>query len=836
MVRSYFFKHVTYRRSVTAIAAATMWLVVSSAHAEGWGHRQDVVTISGSPAVSVITGQPYSFTPSATDTSGRTLVFAITNKPSWATFSSSTGQLSGTPTASSVGTYSNLVIAVSDGWKSATLPPFAVQVLASASSSPSSPPPTISGTPPTSDIAGTAYSFQPTASGPSGTTLTFSVQNKPAWANFSIATGLLSGTPSGTQTGTYSNIVLSVSDGVSSSSLAPFGITVNAATPANPAVSLSASPATVTAGAGSTLTWSSTNATSCSASGGWSGSEPASGSTSTGALSVTTTYTLTCSGASGTTPATQTATVTVQSLAGSLSITSPATLPNATNGGGYFYLLQASGGTPPYLWALSSKTGATNWVVTPGGWLEGAPTTNESDSIVVTVTDSASHSAQGTFTVSVNSNLAVMNQNFVVGGISLPPAVAGAPYRHALQAAGGSSPYSWNIASGSLPPGLTLSSAGVITGTPTASGNAAGIVFQVTDGTNATATANASITVTAANKVARPSYNTGNGFFVLNGQLYDPNGNLFRIRGVNRTHYDSNSSQGILRAQPNTVRYTMWQINTAPTTPNAGTYENGAYTQHIANGQFVIIADFMSTPAAGNIYTSGNTDPTILADVVSWWVANEPTFAPIMNQIAINIANEWGPANSSVWATAYQSAIAQLRAAGYTCPLVIDSGFWGQDPYDFLNYAQQVFNSDPQKNVIFSLHIYGHFYDSAAGVAALYSSQADLQPTTNSLAALGVPIIYGEFGPGRNIGPSPTLVTPARVIQAAEGANFGWMGWAWDDNNLANCGANDNSFSMVYSCGKYSVPSDLTEYGLDMTLNPAYGWDALASPAPVFLQ
>ena len=78
-------------------------------------------------------------------------------------------------------------------------------------------------------------------------------------------------------------------------------------------------------------------------------------------------------------------------------------------------------------------------------------------------------------------------------------------------------------------------------------------------------------------------------------------------------------------------------------------------------------------------------------------------------------------------------------------------------------------------------------------------------------------------------------MTPARIIQAAEGANFCWMPWAWDDNDLASCGSDNNWFSMTYSCGQYTAPSGLTWYGLDMTLNPAYGWDALASPASVFL-
>jgi len=526
--------------------------------------------------------------------------------------------------------------------------------------------------------------------------------------------------------------------------------------------------------------------------------------------------------------------VTVQSGGGggSLSISSPAALPNATQGGGYFYQLQASGGTPPYLWTLNSKSGATVWVVTPGGWIEGAPTGNESDSIVVTVTDSASHSAQGTFAVTVNSNLAVMNQNFVQGGVSLPAARAGAAYSHTLQAAGGSSPYSWSIASGTLPAGLTLSSAGVITGTPSAAGSFSGIVFKVMDNTNATASANATITVAASGKVARPAYNTGSGFFVLNGQLYDPNGNPFRIRGVDRAHYDAADQPGISRTGANTVRFFMWHIGVSGM-PAASTYANVALQQHI-NYQELPIITAMSIAGTTND-TSGNTNAADLATTVSWWVNNVGAFAPIMNRIAINIANEWGPLNSPVWATAYESAIAQLRAAGYTCPLVIDAGRSGQDPADIINYGQQVFDSDPQRNVIFSLHVYNYFYDTVSGVAQQWSSQPDLQPTTDALAATGLPIIYGEFGPGRNVGPAPTVLTPARVVQAAEGANFGWIAWAWDDNDLANCASDNNWFGMVYSCGKYSVPSDLTWFGLDMTLNPAYGWEALASPPSAFL-
>jgi hypothetical protein len=177
-------------------------------------------TISGTPATSVTAGSAYSFTPSTTDPSGKTLTFSISNPPSWASFSTSTGQLSGTPQAANVGTSSNIMISVGDGTNSVSLPAFAITVNAA-----SSPPPTISGSPATSVTAGSAYSFTPTTTDPSGKPLTFSITGQPNWATFSTSTGQLSGTPQ--TAGSYSSIVISVSDGTNSASLPSFSITVN---------------------------------------------------------------------------------------------------------------------------------------------------------------------------------------------------------------------------------------------------------------------------------------------------------------------------------------------------------------------------------------------------------------------------------------------------------------------------------------------------------------------------------------------------------------------------------------------------------------------------------
>ncbi|MDX1481814.1 MAG: putative Ig domain-containing protein, partial [Woeseiaceae bacterium] len=97
-----------------------------------------------------------------------------------------------------------------------------------ADPSPANQPPAISGTPPTSVTAGSAYAFTPTASDPDGDPLSFSVENLPGWASFDASTGRISGTPAAGDVNTYESIRITVSDGAASASLGAFSIVVNA--------------------------------------------------------------------------------------------------------------------------------------------------------------------------------------------------------------------------------------------------------------------------------------------------------------------------------------------------------------------------------------------------------------------------------------------------------------------------------------------------------------------------------------------------------------------------------------------------------------------------------
>ena len=547
----------------------------------------------------------------------------------------------------------------------------------------------------------------------------YSIQNKPAWAAFSTATGALQGTPSASSVGTYSNVLISASDAAGSASLPAFSITVTPAattssgsssklqiiTSSLPNASVgSAYSATLAAsgGSGSGYAW---NIVSDAPNNGlWQYITPSGTVSGTPQAAETETVTYQVADSTGDTAQT-TLTLTV-AASGSLSIVSPSSLPGAVNGGYYAYQMLARGGHPPYRWSSSNAAQPCN--VTYDGWIECSPTSTGPLSIAVTVTDSADNSVSQTENISIGSTLTLAGVDPTDRIIHLPPAIVGNYYRAQLNAYGGSGTGYGYTATGGLPSWATLSSSGVVSGTPSTSGNVA-INLKATDSSSDSATASALINVSSSAQVSRPSYNASpaNGFFVLNGKLYDPDGHPFILRGLDRNHFDSASWSGGTNGAlsgANAVRLFLYTLNSPGTAPDASTYVSVCQQQHIDNGE-VCIATGSQSPDGTAL--SGNTSATELSATVSWWVSNESTFASIMQYMIVNIANEWGPADSPTWQSAYESAVSSLRAAGYTCPILIDAGGYGQDAQDIFNYAAAIQAADPLQNVIFSFHAYG---------------------------------------------------------------------------------------------------------------------------------
>lgn len=106
---------------------ATVALPAFSITVQGTGSASTIASISGTPTGSVSAGMQYSFTPSST---GSSLVYSVKNLPAWATFDSATGRIQGTPGAGDVGSYTGIVVSVTDGKSVAALPAFSINVTA----------------------------------------------------------------------------------------------------------------------------------------------------------------------------------------------------------------------------------------------------------------------------------------------------------------------------------------------------------------------------------------------------------------------------------------------------------------------------------------------------------------------------------------------------------------------------------------------------------------------------------------------------------------------------------------------------------------------------------
>ncbi|MCS4278148.1 autotransporter domain-containing protein [Stenotrophomonas rhizophila] len=146
----------------------------------------------------------------------------------------------------------------------------------------------------------------------------------------------------------------------------------------------------------------------------------------------------------------------------------PASLASITASNAYRHVLSASGGTGPYVYAVSGGALPAGVQLSPGGELFGTPNGAGSFSFTVLVTDSST--GTGPFTASRSYTLVVDAPTLMLDQPQLPPADGGQDYRQRLTASGGTAPYRFALRSGSLPPGLLLAESGDISGEATSAG------------------------------------------------------------------------------------------------------------------------------------------------------------------------------------------------------------------------------------------------------------------------------------------------------------------------------------------------------------------------------
>lgn len=167
------------------------------------------------------------------------------------------------------------------------------------------------------------------------------------------------------------------------------------------------------------------------------------------------------------------------------------TLANAQQGSQFNHQFAAAGGKPPYTWAIVAGTlPAGLGLNATSGMLSGVPAAAGNFNFTVEVKDAESRQARKAM------SLVVAPPSLSIQTATLLEGSKGTAFTYQPVATGGHSPYTWQVASGALPPGVTINaSTGLISGIPTAAGTFA-VVISVRDQDGRSANGNAQIKIT----------------------------------------------------------------------------------------------------------------------------------------------------------------------------------------------------------------------------------------------------------------------------------------------------------------------------------------------------
>ena len=254
-------------------------------------------------------------------------------------------------------------------------------------------------------------------------------------------------------------------------------------------------------------------------------------------------------------------------------VINPAALPAAVINVPYSATLTAVGGQQPFTWALASGALPPGLGISTSGVISGTPTTLGTTNFKVSVTDSQTPTAAVDIvgeSITVNATLSITTSSLAAGSVNVP-------YSAALAAGGGVPPYTWSVTSGSLPAGLTLSTGGVISGTPT-SQQTSTFTVQVSDSQTPATTATATLSLTINGPTFRLNGNYvfsfsgySQGKLVLQAGSFTSDGHGNISNGL----MDSNSATGVHTSLPFTGTYSLDATNTGPMTlviPALGTF------------------------------------------------------------------------------------------------------------------------------------------------------------------------------------------------------------------------------------------------------------------------
>lgn len=272
--------------------------------------------------------------------------------------------------------------------------------------------------------------------------------------------------------------------------------------------------------------------------------------------------------------------------------------------------------------------------------------------------------------------------------------------------------------------------------------------------------------------------------YVKGRLLYTPGGEKIVLRGVNKMNVWSDktgekSFPEIAKTGANTVRI-VW------TSAGGGGPQLDTLIGAAVKNKLIPIIELHDATGDWNK----------LQACADYWVRKDvlTVIKKYQRYLLLNIANEAGDQHvtQEQFNTRYAAVIKQLRKAAIDVPLVIDAAGWGRNENLLLNGAEALLQADPDKNLIFSWHI----WDSGITTGRI-SSTIDKSIQKNFM------LLIGEFAPMEV--KCMCCIPYHFIMEYCQQKGIGWLAWSWGPGN-GDCPAMDmtktDAFDSLYGWGK----------------------------------
>lgn len=275
-------------------------------------------------------------------------------------------------------------------------------------------------------------------------------------------------------------------------------------------------------------------------------------------------------------------------------------------------------------------------------------------------------------------------------------------------------------------------------------------------------------------------------FKIVGRNLTDPCGATVLLKGVNKMSvFDEQDIYGktyfpeIAKTNSNCVRI-VWQAAYSNGTPTLLGQLDSLINNCIKNKMIPMVEMHDAT-----------CNWESLDDVVNYWTT--PGMIAIVQRyehaLLVNIANEAGDDNvtQAQFLSGYQSAITQLRNAGFRTPLIIDAKGCGKDLDVLVPTAATLIAHDPDHNIMFSVHTYWSKLDVATVQPTFIKDQLKKATDNNIPLILGELCAYGGW-PGDGEPNTATCSEKGSIdyetlLSEAAANSIGYLAWEWGPGN-----------------------------------------------------